>query len=92
MAENVMFGMAVITEWKFSIGRKRYGIEVHILEVLFRLFRVTFGTVHIHKPFPEVNIGIGMDMTVYACELSFFMHILCPFLGIYIKRTNDAIL
>jgi hypothetical protein len=65
---------------------------VHILEILFRLFGMTFGTVHIHKTFSKVDIGVGMNMTVYTCEPSHFVDILSPILGIHIKRADNTIL
>jgi hypothetical protein len=91
MPKDMMFAMAIVTERELSFRQERRELEMDILEVFFGLFGVTFGAVHIHKPLPEMHIGIGVCVAVHTFQLSRFMDILGPGFRVHIQRTNCAI-
>jgi hypothetical protein len=80
MLENLMLGMTVITLRQFFSRGSGFRFEsiMNIFQILLFLLRVTACTVDINIPLPEVNEGVGINVTVSAGHSLFLVNILFP--------------
>jgi hypothetical protein len=61
-----------------------------IFLVFLFFFRMTAGTVHIYKAFPEMDIGIGVGMAIHAGHFTVAVDVLSPFLWVHEERASLA--
>jgi hypothetical protein len=64
---------------------------VDISPLFFCFDTVTAFTIHINISFPEMKVGIGIDVAVQACYLAQVMDILSPLFWIDIQGSGGPV-
>lgn len=90
MAENMMFGVAVIAERKFFVGGDNGECGVNIFLVFFGFFGVATGTIDIQEAFSEMKKRVGVGVAIHTGHIAFPVDVLGPFLRIHENRPDRS--
>jgi hypothetical protein len=66
MTKDAVFCVTVITKRQLFARRDRREGEMDVLLIFLCFYRMTTGTIHVDKTFPEVKERIGISVAVHA--------------------------
>jgi hypothetical protein len=91
MQEDIVSCMAVVTLGKFSFLGYVSVFKMDVFSVLFLLFRVAAGTVDLREAFPEMDCGVGVDMTLDTRHPALPVDIPRPLCGIHKEGAQNPV-